>query len=397
MKTILKVLIIICLATAAAIYSSGGPGHVVIFLNQYRVDVSLTSLCLFVLLLYVLVYYLVRFWVNMRRLPNNMKKWRERNALKEGRSYVNNAGINYIECKFGSAYKNAMRSYKKENNKENQFLALMLAYKSASYMRNYEKEQEVLMLLDQYTDKKWQMAKYMAAAENQYALQKYGLCLDNLNRVLQQDKKHIPAHRLMLKVYLRLNNFDKAYVVLTWLVNNDYLEKIQAESYKLRIYRGLFDNITEASELKQTYNKLDKRDKENSLINQHYLDALIRLREYSIAIDLVKNCTDLSFLGENMVSLAKKITDQDEATKLLQIYEGFLVNNKQNPKLLLAIGILSFTLQLWGNARSYIESSLLLKPTIDGYTYLACVADATDNRELSEHARQTLLANIFTL
>ena len=76
MRIIIKLFIVAILAILAAIYSNNGPGHVIILAGDYRVDMSLLSLCIGILLLFILVYYLIRFWVNMRRLPHNVSKWK---------------------------------------------------------------------------------------------------------------------------------------------------------------------------------------------------------------------------------------------------------------------------------------------------------------------------------
>lgn len=351
-------------------------------------------------MLFICIYYLVRFWVNMNRLPTKIRKWRAKHALLAGRIYLNSAGINYFEGKYASAYKNAMKSTSKEVNKDNKFLAVMLAFKSMGYMQNYAKEDELFQELDSYKEKKWQLAKLMAFAENQYTRQKYGSCLDNLQQVLNLDKRHVPAHRIMLKVYLHLNNYEKAFEVLNWLIKYGYLEKIYVESYKLQVLRGLFENINDAEELYRFYRKLDNQDRGNGLINKFYFDGLIRLKEYKTVIDSIEvmQKSEPSFtMHENMLILAKKLKNKQEAARLLVISEKYLIDNKQDSRLLLVLGILSFTLELWDSARGYIEASVRLNPTLDGYLYLFFIAKSVGNQQLLGHAERMLVENTYNL
>jgi HemY protein len=399
-KVVLKLLILLAVALMIAMLSSVGPGHVILFFDKYRVDLSLTALLVIILFTFLVVYYLIRFWVNLNRLPNKIRKWRAKQALLQGRNYLNSAGIHYFEGKYGNACNNALKSTSKEINKDNKFLALMLAFKSATFMRDYEKQEALLEELNNYKDKKWQLAKFMATAESQYAEHKYSLCLENLNQVILLDKRHIPARRIMLKVYLRLNNYEKAFEVLSWLTKHDYLERSQAESYKLQVLSGLFNHISDAAELHHFYRKLDKKDRDNPLVNKFYFDALIRLKQFPVAIELVEELDgrELSYgLGENIILLAKKTTEEKQAQRLLAACEKYLLTNKQNAKLLLALGIVCFTLKLWENAKSYIEASLTLKPTIDSYLYLSFIGKAMNNQMLAEHAEHMLVENLHTL
>ena len=281
----IRVLLLIAIAVIIAFFAQFNDGHIVLFLNNYRFDMAFSFFCISIIILFILIYYIIRASVNIHRIPSKIKRWQQNHALLVSRKYLNNAGINFFEGKFGRAYKNAILSTNKETNAENKFLGLMLAFKSSNYMRNYTKESEVLDELDKFQQQKWQLAKCMALSENLYNEQKYNKCLDSLNHVLSIDKKHIPASRLLLKTYLRLQNYSKAYDVLSWLTKNDYLEPYRAQNYKIRVFKGLFGQLTDITELNSIYKKLDKNDRNDIIIGKAYFIALIRLKSFVDAID----------------------------------------------------------------------------------------------------------------
>ncbi len=400
MKLLLKLIIFVILAFILGFLVTSEHGQVIMLFGNYRIDLTITTLIIIVLVLYLLFYYLTRFWINLNRLPNKLRKWRARHNLLQSRNYLNSAGVNYFEGKYGSAYKNAMSSINKEFSKDNKFIALMLAFKSACYMRNIEKQEKLLSNLDAYKEIKWQLAKLMALVEVQYLEQKYGACLDNLNKIINLDKRHIPAHRIMLKVYLKLNNYEKSFEVLNWLIKYDYLEKYKAENYKLRVFSGLFSQAVDIKELNNFYYKLETKDRQNMLLAKFYFDALIRLEQSESAIDLLAKFDnqELSFgLGESIIILAKKVSEERQIRRLLIICEKLLKNNLANPHLLLTMGILAYFSRLWGNARGYLDASIAIKPSIDGYLYLSFIAKATDNQDLLKYAEGMLIQNIHTL
>jgi HemY protein len=68
--------------------------------------------------------------------------------------------------------------------------------------------------------------------------------------------------------------------------------------------------------------------------------------------------------------------------------EAFLKERPEDPDLLLAVGRLSFTNQLWGKARSYLETSLAIRPSPQGYQALGQLMQRVGDREAAARAFQ---------
>ena len=96
----------------------------------------------------------------------------------------------------------------------------------------------------------------------------------------------------------------------------------------------------------------------------------------------------------DITDLAKKIDLTSATDRLLSVAEKCLPANRNSSELLLALGILSYRKQLWGKARSYLESSINLKTSLDGLIYLSFVAEATQDNQLLSEAQHKLLTNI---
>ncbi len=393
MRFLFKIIVIIVVACLIASLSRYGAGAVIIFIGKFRLDFALTTLAISIFILFVLSYYLIRFIVNINRFPNKIKQWRLKNALIHSRKLMNSAAINYFEGKYGSAYKNAISSTSKEINKDSQFLALMLSYKSASFMRNHEKEETILAKLDVFNERKWQLAKYVAVAENQYANRQYNQCLDNLNKAIVIDKKHIPSRRIMLKAYINLRNFDKALEGLDWLIKHDYIDKYKADKYKITVYSNLFANVSDELELLHFYRKLDKTDKQNMIINRFYFEALIRLRLHDRALEFLDD-TDKNGLvfTETIIKLVKLLHSQKQRLYFIKIAQNILLKNESSYIFHLALGITYFNSKMFVEAKKHIELSVAIKPLVESYLYLLFIALETgdDNlKKITENNLQT--------
>lgn len=320
------------------------------------------------------------------------KWWKNKNKIK-GHKKFNSTILHLIEGKYLKAYESAMEANLTSMTHEDSFISLLLAFKSASVIKDVEKSEIVLSLLNKYSDKNFQLAKLMLLAEYNYNFSKYGNCLDNLNNILQIDKNHILAHILLLKVNLRLKNFENSLSMFEWLMKKDILDSIQSEEYMQKIYTGIFDTNNNLNEITKIYNKLNKRHQDNHLIGMSYFDALIRLNGVAEAIDFVNKLDFTEFsnmLRNDFLLLAKKIDNNRDAKKLFQIYEGHLIHNTQNAEIKLALGILSLRMESYNEARKYIESSILIKPNLAGYMYLLILAKKIENNDLYSYIENKL-------
>lgn len=401
MKLFIRVSLLFLLALAVAGFSRFNTGSVTLYLGNYQAILSLNLLLIIWLVSFALIYYLLRLYINLRRLPNRIQRNRARNTLISSRRHLNEAGLHYFEGKYRSCYDNALKSMKREINPDNKFLAYMLAFRAANVMRDSEKEAKISAEMNQFNDPKWQLAKHLVIAENLYNEQRFGQCIDNLNAVLQLDHKHIQARRMLLKVYSNLANYSKAYEVLTWLLKNDSLREYKASKYKARVIGGLFKAAVSAKELSGYYNKLARDEKVSFLYAKLYFDGLLRLAEYALAIEFLADNLKIETLhliySDAILALSKKLEDKTQVDKLNLIAEKSLLADKNNANLLLALGVLSYRQQLFSKSQAYLEASSHLKPSLDVYVFLGLVAEETQNSQLLAESHQQLVANIRNL
>lgn len=401
MKLFIKTLIIFALALAIAGFGLFNNGTVAIYVASYKIELSLNLLILLWLLSVIVIYYSFRILINVKRIPNKIHRARVRSALIAARQRLNFAGLHYFEGKYRSCYENALKSLKREANKDNKFLAYMLAYRAANIMRDQDKEDKIATELEQFNEPKWQLAKHLLIAENFYNHQLYGQAIDNLNAALQLDHRHVPAHRMLLKVCLHLANYSKAYEMLEWLLKNDSLREYKASKYKARVIGGLFAEITETKELNKYYNKLDKNEKSSFLYSRLYFNALLRIADYSAAVEFLERCFKDNSIqliySESLLALAKKVDDAKLLEKLTKLSEKILVTDTQNAELLLTLGILNYQQRNLEHSRTYLESSLNIKHSLDATIYLSFVAEATHDNALFAECQKKLYSQYLTL
>jgi HemY protein len=400
LKFIIKLLLIIVVAIAVVAFSLNNNGHVILLAGRFRMDISLIVAIVSIVITFLVCYYLIRIIVNLNRIPNQIKQWRQIVVSRSSRKYLNNAWISYLGGDYINAYASSIKSIGKETNRDNKFLSKTLAIKAASKLSDSQSVQKILIQLNDYSDKKWQLAKLSLTAESLYAKQEYSLCLDYLDQILKLDKSNIQAHLLSLKIYVKITVYDKAFMELSWLIAHKILKIEQIEDYRHKVLSGLFAGIADEAELSHFYRKLDKHTQKNGTICKFYFDALIKLSQYNTAIALIKSIHDkiTGFLvDDSILLLAKKVTDTKQVLQLLEMSEDYLNHYKNSHALLLALGILNIKVQDWDRAKNYIEMGLMIRVCTDSYMYLSLIAIETQNMELAKYASGKLLENIHNL
>lgn len=401
MKHLLKAVVIFALALAVAGFSRFNGGYVTIAIANYQLEFSLNLLLIMWLVSFLIIYYLLRIMINVKRIPSKLQRARQKRSLILGQKYLNLAGLYYFEGRYKNCYKYAEKSLRQRTSLDDKFLAYMLALRSASIMQDVALENRIVGEIARFSEPKWQLAKHMILAENLYNEQQYGQCIDNLQSALQIDFKHIPSRRMLLKVYLYLGNYHKAYEILEWLLKHDSWREYKANRYKARVIGGLFAEISDADELHRIYRRLEKTEQSSFLFAKLYFDALLRIKDYELALDfLVDHAKDESFqliYSDAILALARKVDSNSGVERLLSLTEKYLTLHTGDSGILLALGILSYRKQLWGKARSYLESSLNIKGSLDGLLYLSMLAEETGDSQLLSDTQRRLISDIQKL
>ena len=82
MIAMIKFIIIIIIACLLGYFISYGQGHVIILLAKYRIDVSLVTVVISAIFIFILCYFLIRLWVNIGILLNKIHNWRAKHIPK---------------------------------------------------------------------------------------------------------------------------------------------------------------------------------------------------------------------------------------------------------------------------------------------------------------------------
>lgn len=141
MRIVLKTVLLFILAIIIATLCSYGPGHVIMFISGYRLDLSLTTLILCILVIYVVLYYLSAVLGSIYHIPSGFRHYRHKRSLIKSRNYFNIAATNYFFSEYKLAYNNALKSISQDISINDKFPVLLLALDAIHEMDDNDKNE----------------------------------------------------------------------------------------------------------------------------------------------------------------------------------------------------------------------------------------------------------------
>lgn len=334
-------------------------GYVLIRFLGYTVEASVPVLAMVLLVLYVLVRLLAWAWSAPRRLGEAVGRYQER---RSGNRFTRGL-IAYAEGQWGRGERILARG---GGGSDAPLIHYLTAARAAQLQGAYERRDRWLKLAYESTPKA-ATAVLLTQAELQLAHEQFEEALATLRRIEERHANHPQALSLMAKLHERRGDWQALAALLPRLRSHARLdEQRMASLTRTAVGRLLGLATLDGDALERTWRDLPKALQQEPGLVRARARALLRLGlvercEEEIRKHLIRQAWD----GE-LVLLYSELDGVDAERRLRQV-EKWLEKRPEDAELLLAAGRLAIANELWGKARSYLETSLELKPRADAY------------------------------
>lgn len=393
MRFLIWIVGLFALAVLVGLASTINTGYAILFLPPYRMEVSFNFLIVALVLLVLLTHGALRLIGLATGLPAEVRRFQRQKKLKAARHALREAGIAYFEGRYQRAEREAAKAIDDEYAPENRALALLIAARSAAAIGDVDKRDLYLNQLDTLPER-LRLARHMLEAELKLQAKEPLEALAAVERARALSPNLTSALRLELKIRLLQRQPEAVLALTEKLLKADALEAAQARRYRVAAYRQQLANFTHGSEVRDWLKKVPEVERRNPELIAAMVDRLIVLGAESQAATLL--CAAFEGddggpeLSRRLGQLAERLPS-DERLELLSRAEKWLPSHPEDYQLLIALGRLALSQQLWGKAQSYLEASLSLNPTLLAHAELARLFEATEKPELAErHYRQSL-------
>lgn len=341
-------------------------GYVLLAWHHTSVEMSLGTLIVLVLFvffgLYLLTKLITRLWTFPRRIRQALQRRRELRA----RRATTRGLIDLAEGRWKESEKHLMR---RAADSEMPLITYIAAARAAQAQGAHERR-------DGYLRRAYEqlpaahLAVLLTQAELQIAHRQNEQALATLQRLLELHPDHAYGLKLLARLYKKLGDWEKLHAQIPAMRKQKAMSAEDLDRLEVRTVCALLAgmNAQSASLATALWSDLPRRIRNDVAVLRAYVHTLIRCGESNQAEDVARDALKSNWDDELVVLYGK--AHSDDPVRQLARVEDWLNEKGESAALLLTAGRLSVVAKLWGKARSYLESSIVLGGQPEAYEEL---------------------------
>jgi HemY protein len=208
-------------------------------------------------------------------------------------------------------------------------------------------------------------AVLLTQAEFQLDQGQHEQALATLRRLDENSKDHGHALALLARLYFRLEDWAALREILPRVRKHAQVKPETLALWTVRVNREQIDHATDNEALIAAWKDVPKAQKTDISLLEAYFQALMRTDQHERAEKELVAALKSNWRGP-LVRLFGLVEGTD-ASKQLKKAEAWLSKHSEDPDLLLTAARLCLRNELWGKARSYLETVISLRPTPEAY------------------------------
>lgn len=374
-------LVVLALAAGAVAghYFLEENGYVLVSLRGWVVEMSV-PVALFLL---ALAYLAVRLVAWLWRVPRELGEATARARVRWGGRQATRGYIAIAEGKLAQGERLLTRGARRSGAP----LMNYLAAARLAHQQNDAGRRDSWLKLAYEQEPAAADAVLLAQAEMQMDDQAFDQALATLQRVREHNPKHGQALKLLAALHWRRQDWRALADLLPALRAVPPLPPAKLNRWTVDAYAALLaDPALDRPAVERLWDEVPKALRRDPRLVLERCRALARLGDATAAeAEVRKALRDQWDAG--LIRLYGELT-LPELPQQLKNAEAFLRERPEDPDLLLTVGRLSYRNQLWGKARSYLETSLSIRPTAETCEALGQLLQRIGDRDGAARAFQ---------
>jgi HemY protein len=333
------------------------PGYVVINIRSYIIEMSVPVLIGLVLALVFGLWLLGKIWTAPRRLGEVAGRYRSGRAGQR----LTRGMIEIAEGNFSKGEKMLARSARASDAP---LLNYLQAARAAHLLGNDDRRDNWLKQAYEYTPEAAN-AVLLTQAELQLDQGQYEQALATLRKLDENAPNHSHAQALLGRLYYRLEDWKQLGQLLPRLVKHGRIDEQTLEKWSIRAYREMLDTASDPTALDAAWNDVPRKLKQNLVLLEARYTALMRTEQHAVAEkELI---AELKREWRSPLVRLFGLVKGKDAVRQLKTAENWLQQHPDDTELLLAAARLCLRNELWGKARSYLDTVIAIRPTPEVY------------------------------
>ncbi|MDX1500361.1 MAG: heme biosynthesis HemY N-terminal domain-containing protein [Woeseiaceae bacterium] len=332
-------------------------GYVIIHFRGYFVEMSVPMLLALLVLLFFTVWLVRRIIQAPRLLGEAAGRYRAGRAGQK----LTRGMIEVAEGNFARGEKLLARA---AATSDTPLFNLLQAARAAHLQGEDARRDEWLKLAYERTPGAAN-AVLLTQAELQLDRKQYEQALATLRRIDENSRDHSYALALLGRLYFRLGDWQALGEILPRVTRHGRVRQETLDKWAIRVHRENLDQAPDGDAVITEWKRVPKRLKADMALAAAYYENLMRTGMHEKAEKDLASALASDWRGP-LVRLYG-LVEAPDASKQLKRAEGWLAKHGEDPDLLLAAARLCLRNELWGKARSYLETVLSLRPSAEAY------------------------------
>ena len=367
MKLIIALAAVFLVTTSLASLLLYDNGQVSMVWGEWVIETSFSFLIAAIIIVFILIYALVRLLINIWHLP---LFWRRHRRLKQYSKAENSMAKGMIALEYGDWHKAEKELIKSAKNSDAGLVHYLSAAKMAYNQKAFERSEN-----------------YISQARNIYPAEFITIGLvearlmaehkpETSMAILQTLHEQEPKNPTVLAEYAailkKLGYWESLADILPALKKSRALDSQEFAFLEEQYWAGKLASAADLDELLAIWKSLSKKQQMNPVIVAEYVEQRIGW-EQEVSLQTLLEKVIKKQWDDRLVYQYGRLTlgPGFERLKLAEKWHQTMPDKKENPVLLLTLGRLACQSQLWGLGQSYLKESLKLQPQVETFHSLA--------------------------
>lgn len=357
----MKIGLIIVLALIASGFAShillADPGSVVIDFRGYRIEMTVPVLLLLTATLFGTIWLIRKIIIAPRRIGEAAGRYR---SAQSGQKMTRGM-IAVAEGNFARGERMLARA---ASTSDSPLFNYLQAARAAHLQGSDERRDEWLRLAYQEVPEATN-AVLLTQSEFQLDRGQHEQALATLRRLDENSKDHSQALTLMGRLYYQLEDWTSLKEILPRVKKHAQVKASTLTMWEVQVNRVQIDQADSPEAIALSWKAVPKKLKSDISLLEAYYAALMRTDLHARAEKELVAALKLNWRGP-LVRLFGIVVGPNNS-KQLKRAEGWLAKHSEDPDLLLTAARLCLRNELWGKARSYLETVISLRPSPEVY------------------------------
>lgn len=387
MRWLLSALLLLAVTVGVALMLQRDPGTVYMHIGQWTVETSLAVLLAFLVVVFVVLYAVLRVTGAVLRLPRRWRRSRSGRHSEKSRRGLTRGLIEMAEGRWEQAEKYLTKNAAASDTSLLNYLA---AARAAQQAGAYDRRDRYLKAAIEENPEA-DVAVSLTQAELQLAHRQTEHALATLTRLRSLAPQHTYVMKLLARLYAELEDWERLAELLPELRRRKVFDGDRLERLERATAFGRIDQAgADGEALQAVWDSLPKGIRGDAAVLHTFVERLIGAGEHALAERRLRQ--HLAREWDETLAHDYGRVQLDDPDRQLEQAENWLHDHGRSPMLLLTLGRLCVRNQLWGKARIYFESSIGSQPHPEAYFELAGLLDQLGETVAAHEQYQSGLA-----